>query len=96
LVVYRAPCSSVRPVESLGVELALGYHIRMNEDWFFFRITKDRKVFIGWHGRPVTVLKGRQAERLIGDLPGMSREQEQLALAFARANFMRGNERPGR
>jgi len=42
------------------------------------------------------VLKGRQAERLIGDLPGMSREQEKLALAKARANFMRGNERPGR
>ena len=78
------------------MELALGYHVRMNEDWFFYRITKDRKGFIGWHGRPVTVLKGQQAEKLIGDLPEMSREQEQLALAKATGKFKRGNERSGR
>jgi hypothetical protein len=40
-------------------------------------------------------LKGRQAEKLIGDLPRMNPEQEQLALAKATGNFKRGNERPG-
>ena len=82
--------------ESIGAELALVYHARMDEERFSYRITRDRKVCIGWHGRPVTVLKGRQAEKLIGDLPGMSREQEQSALAKATGNFKRGNERPGR
>ena len=67
----------------------------MGEDRFSYRITKDRKVFIEWRGRPVKVLKGPQAERFISDLPRMNREQEQLALAKATGNFKRGNERPG-
>jgi hypothetical protein len=40
-------------------------------------------------------LKGAQARKLIAELPGMDRGQEQLALARATGNFKRGNERPG-
>jgi hypothetical protein len=68
----------------------------VDEEEFSYRITKDRRVFIEWRGRTVTVLKGRQAEKLIAGLPRMSPEQEQLALAKATGNFKRGNERPGR
>jgi hypothetical protein len=68
----------------------------MDEVQFSYRITKDCQGFLGWYGRPVTVLKGRQAEKLIGDLPGMSREQGPLALAKATGHFKRGNECPGR
>ena len=68
----------------------------MGEDRFSYRITRERRVFIVWRGRQVKVLKGQQAERFIGDLPRMSREQEQLALARATGNFKRDNERPGR
>ena len=68
----------------------------MHKGQFSYRITKDGKVFIEWRGGPVKVLKGPQAEKFIADLPQMSREQEQLALAKATGNFKRGNERPGR
>jgi hypothetical protein len=30
----------------------------MDEVQFSYRITKDRQGFLGWYGRPVTVLKG--------------------------------------
>jgi hypothetical protein len=30
----------------------------MDEVQFSYRITKDRRGFLGWYGRPVTVLKG--------------------------------------
>ncbi len=72
------------------------YYPGMDQEQFSYRITKGRKVFIEWRGRTVAVLKGRQAEKLIGELPRMNREQEQLALAKVTGNFKRGNERRGR
>jgi hypothetical protein len=72
----------------------------MGSEQFSYRITKDGKVFVWWHGRDgkrEIVLKGAQARRLIDELRGTDRiEHEQLALARASGNFKRGNERPGR
>lgn len=68
----------------------------MGKEQFSYRITKNGKVFVWWHGRHgkrEIVLKGARADRLIAELPGMGREQEQLALARATGNFKRGNER---
>jgi hypothetical protein len=63
---------------------------------FSYRITRNGKLFIYWHGRNgkrEIVLKGARAEKLIGELPGLDPEQQQLALARATGNFKRGNER---
>jgi hypothetical protein len=65
----------------------------MNEEQFSYRITKDRKLFVEWRGRRVKVLRGPRAGKLIEELPGMDRKQEQLALARVTGNFKRGNER---
>ena len=68
----------------------------MGKEQFSYRITKNGKVFVYWHGTPgrrEIVLKGARAERLIRDLPTMSPEERQLALARATGNFKRGNER---
>ena len=70
----------------------------MGNERFSYRITKNGKLFVWWHGsrgKREIVLKGTRADRLIAELPGMDREQEQLALARATGNFKRGNERPG-
>jgi len=68
----------------------------MGKEEFSYRITKNGKLFVYWHGsngiREI-VLKGTQAERLIRELPGMHPERQQLALARATGNFKRGNER---
>ena len=69
----------------------------MGKGVFSYRITKNGKVFVWWHGvhgRREIVLKGARADRLIAELPGLDREQVQLALARATGNFKRGNERP--
>jgi hypothetical protein len=66
---------------------------------FSYRITKNGKLFVYWHGtdgKRQIVLKGARAEKLIGELPGMDHEAQQLALARATGNFKRGNERPTR
>lgn len=70
--------------------------IGRGREQFSYRITKDRRVLVWWHGRNGTreiVLKGSRAHGLIAELARMDREQEQLALARATGNFKRGNER---
>ena len=71
----------------------------MGKERFSYRITKNGKVFVYWHGgrgKREIVLKGARAERLIEELPTMNPDERQLALARATGNFKRGNERPAR
>jgi hypothetical protein len=71
----------------------------MDEEQFSYRITKIGKLFVHWHGKQgkrEIILKGARAENLIRNLPAMTPEQRQLALARATGNFKRGNERQGR
>ena len=68
----------------------------MGKEQFSYRITKNGKVIVYWHGihgQREIVLKGARAAKLINDLPTMNPEEEQLALARATGNFKRGNER---
>ena len=68
----------------------------MGKEVFSYRISRNGKLFVYWHGRNgkrEIVLKGARAEKLIGELPGLNTEQQQLALARATGNFKRGNER---
>lgn len=69
----------------------------MGKEQFSYRITKNGKLFVYWHGKQgkrEIVLKGTRAGTLVRDLPGLNPDQQQLALAKATGNFKRGNERP--
>ena len=71
----------------------------MGKQQFSYRITKNGKLLVNWHGeqgKREIVLKGPRAKRLTSELPTMDPEQQQLALARATGNFKRGNERQGR
>ena len=68
----------------------------MGKEQFSYTITKTGKVFVYWHGthgKREIVLNGARAAKLINDLPTMTPEEKQLALARATGNFKRGNER---
>jgi hypothetical protein len=68
----------------------------MGKEQFSYRITKNGKVFVYWHGtqgKREIVLKGARAAKLKEDLTTMNPEEQQLALARATGNFKRGNER---
>ena len=69
----------------------------MGKEPFSYRITKNGKLFVHWHGKNgkrEIVIKGARAEKLISELPTMNQNQQQLAFARATGNFKRGNERP--
>lgn len=59
-----------------------------------YRALKDGRVVVSWYGRPVTTLTGREAERFLQRLGGLSDHAAQLVMARVTGNFRRGNERP--
>ena len=64
-----------------------------DEEVFSYRITKDRKVFIAWHGKQVTVLGGRIAEDFITSISNADNREAQLIMAKATGHFKHGNEK---
>jgi hypothetical protein len=63
------------------------------EPVFSYRVSKDGKVFIYWHGKQVTILKNPAAQEFISKITDLDDQQAQLAMAKATGNFKRGNER---
>ncbi len=64
----------------------------LDDNVFTYRVSKD-KVFIYWHGKQVTILKGKEAQRFISKIERLSDHEAQLVMAKATGNFKRGNER---
>jgi len=65
---------------------------RLNDGIFSYRITKDKKVFISWYGKEVTVLSGGKAKAFIAGIEKADPIKAQLLMAKATGNFKRGNE----
>ena len=72
------------PVDKRGV---------LEDEIFTYRITKDRKVFLSWHGNQVTVLNGRKAEDFINQIKNADGKDAQLIMAKATGHFKHGNEK---
>jgi hypothetical protein len=67
---------------------------RLDEEVFTYRVTKNNTVFIDYQGKQVTVLKGKEAEKIINRINGAATDKEvQLILAKVTGNFKRGNEK---
>lgn len=72
------------PVDKRGI---------LDEEVFTYRVTKDKKVFISYHGKQVTTLSGRKAEDFIVDIEEADGKDAQLIMAKVTGNFKRGNEK---
>ena len=67
--------------------------VLMPEDPVFtYKVTKDQRVFISWHGRQVATLTGQRAARFMDDADGADESSLQLLMARNTGNFKRGNE----
>jgi hypothetical protein len=60
---------------------------------FSYRTSKDGTVFVAFHGRTVTVLRGRAAERFLARTSRMDAAGVQGEMARVTGNFKHGNER---
>ncbi|MBE2228728.1 MAG: hypothetical protein IAE93_15340 [Ignavibacteria bacterium] len=66
----------------------------LDEEPFGYKELKDNKVQIYWNNKPVLLLKGGEALKLLKKLGNSEGKQTQLILAKITGNFKRGNERP--
>lgn len=69
---------------------------RLEEEPFAYHVTKNGKVFIAFHGKVVTILQGKQAQKFVKRVERATIHEAQLVMAKATGNFKRGNERQGR
>lgn len=65
----------------------------LDDQPFSYRISKDGKVFIDYHGKHIFTLSGNRAEKFIAELDDMGETEIQLTLAKVTGNFKRGNEK---
>lgn len=63
------------------------------EEVFAYRVNKDGKVFITWHGKQVMILKEQGAKKFLAKVSGADQRQAQLVMAKITGNFKHGNER---
>lgn len=66
---------------------------RLRERPYSFLQTQAGKVFISWHGKPVTTLHGTAAGKFLSAAALADEDQAQLLMARVTGNFKRGNER---
>jgi hypothetical protein len=66
---------------------------KLEEQPFTYRITKDGKVFIQWHGKQIMILKGETAEKFITAIGQADAQQAQLLMARVTGHFKHGNEK---
>ncbi len=65
----------------------------LDEDVFAYRVNKDGKVFVSWHGKQVMILKDQAARKFLARVEGADPHQAQLVMAKVTGNFKHGNER---
>ena len=68
-------------------------HNVFEEEVFSYRVNKERKVFISWHGKQVMILKDQAAEKFLRNIEGLEHRDAQLVMAKITGNFKHGNER---
>ncbi len=68
-------------------------HDPQDDDVFSYRSSKNGEVFISWHSRQVTVLRGEAARKFLARIAGADPEAAQQLMARVTGNFKRGNER---
>lgn len=65
----------------------------LNEEPFSYKITKDKKVLLYWHGKQVSILRGKQSQQFIEKIKNADTKEEQLIMAKITGNFKHGNEK---
>lgn len=66
---------------------------RLDEEPFSYKVSKDKKVFIYWYGKQVTILKGKESDKFLERIEKADSKEKQLIMAKITGNFKHGNEK---
>lgn len=65
----------------------------LDDEPFSYKIAKDKKVFIYWNKKQVTILRGKDSDQFLTKMQNTDTKEAQLIMAKITGNFKRGNER---
>lgn len=66
---------------------------RLDEEPFSYKILKDKKIFIYWYGKQVSILKGKASDKFLKQIENSDKKEIQLIMAKVTGNFKHGNEK---
>ena len=66
---------------------------KLEEEVFTYRLSKDNKVFIFWHGKQVMILKDKDSLKFLDRISKADAKEAQLIMAKITGNFKHGNEK---
>lgn len=66
---------------------------KLDEEPFSYNVSKDKKVFIYWSGKLVTILKEKESSKFLARIKNTNSKARQLIMAKATGNFKHGNEK---
>lgn len=67
---------------------------KLDEEPFSYNVSKDKKVFIYWHGKLVMILKEKDSTKFLARMENAEPKEAQLIMAKVTGNFKHGNEKP--
>ena len=67
---------------------------KLDEEPFSYKVSKDKKVFIYWHGKLVMTLKEKDSSKFLERIENVELKEAQLIMAKVTGNFKHGNEKP--
>ncbi len=67
---------------------------KLDEEPFSYKVSKDKKVFIYWHGKLVMTLKEKDSNKFLERIEKVELKEAQLIMAKVTGNFKHGNEKP--
>lgn len=66
---------------------------KLDEEYFSYKISKDKKVFLYWYNKQVKILVGKESEKFISKIENADSKEAQLIMAKVTGNFKHGNEK---
>lgn len=65
----------------------------LDDEPFSYKVAKDKKVFIYWNKKQVTILRGKDSDQFLTKMQNTDTKEAQLIMTKITGNFKRGNER---
>lgn len=65
----------------------------LDKEPFSYKLTEDKKIFIYWNGKQVTILKWKESQRFLDKIKSVDVKEVQLIMAKITGNFKHGNEK---
>lgn len=66
---------------------------KLEEEPFSYKVSKDKKVFLYWHGKLVMTLKEKDSSKFLARIENADSKEAQLVMAKMTGNFKHGNEK---